>query len=192
MFIKTILYKCNCGLAYFPILDKISNKGGIMKKFFVILGLLVFVTTLSAKGLKGRPLIEGGPKASLYIGSVAFGIGGEVVVNPLKNMGFRFNLAEIHFNGGTLFTVNQGSLDALLYIPMQELQPYVHAGLGLVANGGTTFYLSGGMGFNFTMNRGTDVFVEPGIIISSVSVEGADNTDVQFRLSAGARFGLIK
>ena len=167
-----------------------------MKRFFVILGLLVFVTTLSAKGLKSRPLIEGGPKASLYIGSVAFGIGSEVVVNPLKNMGFRFNLAEIHFNDGTRFTLNQGSLDALLYIPMQELQPYIHAGLGLTANGGTTFSISGGMGLNFTMNRGTDVFVEPGIIITSISVDGVDgdgdNTDVQFRLSAGARFGLIK
>jgi hypothetical protein len=76
---------------------------------------------------------------------------------------------------------------------MRELQPYVHAGFGfevIDTDYGSTsmFAIRAGMGFNFTMSRGTIVFGEPGIVIQDV----ADNTEVLFKLAFGARFGLLK
>ncbi|MCK4252752.1 hypothetical protein KAX97_15000 [candidate division WOR-3 bacterium] len=163
-----------------------------MKKIIIVLLLLFCVSTAYAKVMK-RPFVQIAPKASLYIGSVRFGFGAEVVFNPLRNIGFRMDLTEISFgDGGTMFTLNRGtSFDVLYYLPMRKMQPYVHAGFGFSANGATVFSIRGGMGFDFAMRKGMKFFVEPGIIISSVSVGEDSDTDVMFRLSAGAKFGIF-
>jgi len=167
-----------------------------MKKVFIILLLLsVFIigeaqTRKTAK----RPLIELGPKASLYIGSLRFGLGAELLVNPLRNVGLRFDLTELSFGeDDTRFSFNLRdiSLDGILYLQMQDITPYAFLGLGLAANENTTrVEFRGGLGFNYSITRGTDIFLEPGVIITHDSY--AERTDVWFRLSAGGRFGLIK
>ncbi|MGQ9818063.1 MAG: hypothetical protein ACUVQ3_08985 [bacterium] len=172
-----------------------------MKKIMLfILCLTVFV---QAKGIKrfSRPFLELAPKASLYIGEdTYFGIGAECVANPLKQIGIRMNITEVIFGNGTQFYLNYGgwgfgalSLDGLFYIPMQNLEPYVHGGLGVgivdtPGPGGThTFFnFRFGMGLNYPVNPGTKLFVEPGIIIYD-----AGNTESMFRLSFGARFGIL-
>ncbi len=170
-----------------------------MKKLFVVLALVLLVSTAGAKIRKTprRSLVEIGPKASLYIGDeTRFGIGADVLVNPLRNLAVRFGITEVSFgDGGTWFTLNQGfwyhggSLDALIYLPMRGMQPYVHAGFGLTANGDASFLIRGGMGFDYTWAQGTDLFVEPGIIIID---PGYGDTDFVFRLTFGAKFGLLK
>jgi len=161
-----------------------------MKKIFIILMLLFFVTTVYARVPK-RPLVQIAPKASLYIGSVRFGIGAEVIFNPLRNIGIRFDATEISFGeGGAVFSLNQGAgFDALIYLPMSGMQPYVHAGFGLTANGGTSFSIRGGIGADFVMNKKLTFFAEPGIMIVD---QGAADTDFVFRLSGGAKFGILK
>ncbi len=164
-----------------------------MKKFLIILVILLSVSAVEARRIK-HPLIEIGPKASLYISSVRFGIGAEVVCNPLKVVGFRTELIEVSFGDYTNFYMNAGgSLDALIYIPMRGIEPYIHTGFGfnVLSNGGsvTTFAIRAGMGLNYAVNRGTVLFVEPGIIIVDSGVGG---TDAIFRLSFGGRFGLLK
>ncbi len=60
-----------------------------MKKVVTILVTLFIISPLFANAAK-RPLIELGPKGTLYInGGVDFGLGVEVVVNPLEKVGFR-------------------------------------------------------------------------------------------------------
>jgi len=161
-----------------------------MKKLLVVLLLVLCLSAAYAKRYK-RPLVELGPKASLYIGSVNFGIGADVVINPLKNIGFRLDVTEVIFGDATVFSLNRGaSLDAFIYIPMKGVQPYAFVGFGLSANGGTIFLIRGGMGFDFVMNKKLKLFAEPGIIFTSVS-NGASDTDVTFRVSGGARFGIF-
>jgi len=160
-----------------------------MKKILIVIAILLFVVAAEAK----KPLVEVEPKASLYIGSVRFGLGCDILVNPLKTVGFRFGLTELSFGGHTQFYLNHsGSLDALFYFPMRGMQPYVHAGLGFnmidtEAGSNTLFTIRGGLGLNYPWSRGTNLFVEPGVIIS----DNVD-TDVTFRLSVGARFGILK
>ena len=163
-----------------------------MKKLFIILLLVLCISTAYAKKAK-RPLVQFAPKASLYIGSVRFGVGAEVVFNPLRSLGFRMGLTEVTFGtGGTAFNLNHGtSFDIFFYIPMRKLQPYAYAGFGLSANGGTRFSIDGGIGLDFVMSRGMNFFVEPGIVISSISVGGVSNTDFMFRLSGGVKFGIF-
>ena len=165
-----------------------------MKRFITLMMILAIFSTLQAKK-STRPLIEIGPKGTLYIGdNVRFGIGAEAILNPVRNVGVRMDLTEISFGDYTAFVLNHHiSLDGLIYIPMRELQPYVHAGFGfevIDTDGGSASYFTirAGMGFNFAMNRGTILFGEPGIVIQDVG----DNTDVLFRLAFGARFGLLK
>lgn len=166
-----------------------------MKKIFIVFAILFFIMFADAKMYKKtkRPLIEIGPKASLYIGSIEFGIGAEVIFNPLKSIGVRLDLTEIRFGDNTSFYLNHGgSLDALIYIPMRGLHPYVHAGFGFnVRDTGTGSHTSleirAGMGGNYPINRRADLFIEPGIIIS-----GNGDTHTVFRLSFGGRFGIFK
>lgn len=156
-----------------------------------------------AKGIKrfGHSTLEIAPKVSLYIGEDAyFGIGAEFVMNPVKQIGIRLNFSEVIFGNGTQFYLNYGgwgfgalSLDGLFYIPMQNLEPYVHGGLGvgIVDTPGpgdthTFFNFRFGMGFNYPVNPGTKLFVEPGIIIYD-----AGRTESMFRFSFGARFGIL-
>ncbi|MCK4251457.1 hypothetical protein KAX97_08405 [candidate division WOR-3 bacterium] len=164
-----------------------------MKKLFIIMAMLFIISSVDARMLK-RALIEIGPKASLYIKNedVQFGIGVEVVVNPLRSVGFRFNLTEIRFDPTTFHFNREGSLDAFIYLPMKGLQLYVHSGVGLKthetgAGTQTRYSIQGGLGLNYPLNPRTCLFVEPGIIIS-----GNGETDVSFRVSAGGRFGIIK
>ena len=172
-----------------------------MKKFVVLLILLVAVSSLQAKVTRSsRALLEIGPKGSLYLleGSdddVRFGIGAEIVVNPLRNIGLRMDITELSFGEYTLFYLNQGfyrgmTLDALIYFPMSGMQPYFHTGFGFStwSNGEshTDYSIRAGMGFIFNMRGGTDLFLEPGIIIT-----GNGDTDVIFRTSFGARFGMF-
>lgn len=164
-----------------------------MKKILILLSILAIFSSLQAKK-STRALIEIGPKGTLYISDdVSFGIGAEAIFNPVRNVGVRMDLTEIRFGGNTTFVLNHGiSLDGLIYIPMRELQPYVHAGFGFTVvdtdPGSHSFFsIRAGMGFNFEMNRGTILFGEPGIII-----EDAGDTNVTFRLAFGARFGLLK
>jgi hypothetical protein len=164
-----------------------------MKKYVVIVLLFITIIPLSAKPLRGtRALLELGPKGSLYIGeNTRFGLGAEFVVHPLRTIGLRFDIAELSFGDYTMFYFNELSMDALVYIPMQNVDPYVHAGFGIVSisNGGssTVYSIRCGMGFIFQMKRGTGLFIEPGIIIA-----GNGDTDVVFRLSFGARFSMLK
>jgi len=165
-----------------------------MKKFFAIFAILLSVSILDAKRAK-HPLIEIGPKGSLYISSVRFGIGVEVVCNPLRAVGFRTELIEVSFGDYTEFYMNAGgSLDALIYIPMRGIEPYIHTGFGfsVISNGGTntTFSIRAGMGLNYAFNKQTILFVEPGIIILDSGAGGG--TDAIFRLSFGGRFGLLR
>jgi hypothetical protein len=169
-----------------------------MKKILLILVVMSIVTSLNARVLK-KSMIEIPPRISIYISEDnAFSIGSDIVFNPLKNIGFRIGAGEILFNGGTYFMLNQGTLstfpkfDALIYIPMRQMNPYIHAGFGLTTGEGFTLLaLGGGMGFDFQMRKGTTLFIEPGLYILSIS-NGASDTDVLFRLTLGAKFGLFR
>ncbi|MEO0095766.1 MAG: hypothetical protein ABIL66_07735 [candidate division WOR-3 bacterium] len=171
-----------------------------MKK--IILLVILFALVAQAKGIRRTgSLVELGPKASFYIGEdVYFGIGGECVVNPVKSFGIRLNITEVIFGNGTEFYLNSGgiafsgmSFDGLFYIPMAGIEPYVHGGFGFdifdpsgPADTHTFFSFRFGMGLNYSINPSTKVFVEPGIILYD-----AGNTETMFRLSFGARFGIL-
>ena len=172
-----------------------------MKK--IIIFVLLLVLFAQARGIKrlNYSRFEVAPKASLYIGEDAyFGIGAECVVNPVRQIGIRLNITEVTFGNGTHFYLNSGawalsglSLDGLFYIPMTEIEPYVHGGLGFeifdhpgAGDTHTFFSFRFGMGLNYSINPKTKVFVEPGIIIYD-----AGDTEAVFRLSFGARFGVL-
>lgn len=170
-----------------------------MKKILIAIAILLFVVAAEAK--RYRSLVELEPKASLYIGSVRFGIGCDVIFNPLKTVGFRYSGTELSFGDDhTQFHLNfsflNSSLDALIYFPMREMQPYVHTGIGFLVldtdpgDSNTFFTIRGGLGLNYPWRRGTNLFVEPGVIITDPGDWG--DTDVIFRLSVGARFGILK
>ncbi len=169
-----------------------------MKKFVVLLIFLVAVSSLQAKVTRSsRALLEIGPKGTLYLAEgpendVRFGIGAEIVVNPMRNIGLRLDITELSFGEYTLFYINQGmSLDALIYFPMKGMQPYFHTGFGFITRSddgfSSTYYsIRAGMGFNFSMKGGTDLFLEPGI-----NITGNGETDLVFRTAFGARFGMF-
>jgi len=165
-----------------------------MKKILIIGVILLFVVAADAK--RYRSLVEVEPKANLYIGSVRFGIGCDVIFNPLKTVGFRFSGTELSFGGHTQFYLNHGgSIDALFYFPMRGPQPYVHAGFGfhvsdVSGDSRTHFTMRGGLGLTYPWSRATNLFVEPGVIITDPGDWG--DTDVILRLSVGARFGVLK
>jgi hypothetical protein len=166
-----------------------------MKKSLIFLLFLCVVINGQAQTRKAtkKSLIEFGPKANLYIGSVRFGIGAEILVNPLKTVGLRTNLTELIFgedNTRFHFNLRDISIDGILYLPMPGLEPYVFLGFGLAANGHTDIDFRGGLGLNYPITRGSHIFVEPGAIISHNSY--TEKTDISFRLSAGGRFTLIR
>lgn len=168
-----------------------------MKKvlFLVILVLVIWPGHIAAARLPGRPLIEFGPKASLYIGSVRFGLGAELVVNPLKSFGLRMDLAEVSFgDGDTRFYLNLRSLsmDALIYIPARNIRPYGYFGFGIGADGYTNLEGRGGFGLGLSVARGAELYMEPGVIIDFSNAGEVDHTDVWFRFSVGGRFGILR
>ncbi len=171
-----------------------------MKKFTIF--LLIIMVFAQAKGVgRKSSVFELSPKGSLYISNDAyFGIGGECVIKPIKQFGIRMTFAEVIFGNGTRFYLNSEgwepgglSLDGLFFIPMTQIEPYVHGGLGFLiydppGQGDTYTFFSFrfGMGFNYSLNPKTKMFVEPGIIIYD-----ARDTETMFRLSFGARFGIL-
>ncbi|MCX7994184.1 MAG: hypothetical protein N3A65_00190 [candidate division WOR-3 bacterium] len=171
-----------------------------MKKIISI--ILVTIVLAQAKGVKRYgSMLEIAPKASFYISSDAYlGIGGECVINPVKQAGIRITFSEAVFGNGTYFYLNSDvwvggglSLDGLFYIPMAGLEPYVHGGLGFFvqdppgqAGTNTFFSFRFGMGLHYFLNPKTKFFVEPGIIVYD-----AHDTEAMFRLSTGVRFGVL-
>ena len=164
-----------------------------MKKQITILVLFFVVSSVSANTID-KPLLEIGPKATLYMDhEYQFGIGMEAVVNPLRCVGFRLDLAEIIFDPTTFHLNREGSLDAFIYLPLRNInfQLYFHSGIALrvyETETGTEkrYSIRGGMGLNYPLNPKTCLFIEPGI-----TVLGNGETEIPLRLSAGARFGII-
>ncbi|KPL13088.1 hypothetical protein AMJ74_05740 [candidate division WOR_3 bacterium SM1_77] len=162
-----------------------------MRELLMILALFFIASFVSAETTE-RPLIEIGPKASLYMNDVyRFGIGLEAVVNPLRNVGFRLNLAEIIFDPTAFYFNREGSLDAFVYLPLRNIQLYIHSGIALktqeTGTGTETRYsIRGGLGLNYPLNSKIHLFVEPGIIL-----KGNGETDVPLQISGGARFRII-
>ena len=163
-----------------------------MKEVKALYAVLLTIVIL-APAVSHGALIDLGPKATLYISDdVRFGLGVEAVINPLRHIGFRIDLTEIVFDPTTFYLNHSGSIDAFLYFPARRMRFYVYSGLGLriqdtAEDTHTQFVIRGGMGLEWPIRRRSSLFVEPGISI-------ADNggTDVTFRLSAGARFGVIR
>ena len=168
-----------------------------MKKFIIIVLLLSLVGMSHAAIRRSakRPLIELGPKASIYIGSVRAGFGAELIANPLRNLGLRMDITELSFGDGDTefyFNLRNLSLDAMIYMPVSGLRPYAYVGFGLGADGRTNLAFRGGMGFNYSVTRTTDLFFEPGMIVTYIGDGGEDVTDVWFRFSMGGRFGILR
>ncbi len=168
-----------------------------MKKFTILVLLLIFVGVSHAAIRRSakRPLIELGPKASIYIGSVRGGFGAELIANPLRNFGLRMDLAEFSFGDGEevfYFNLRSLSLDGMIYLPISGIRPYAFFGFGLGADGHTDMAFRGGLGFNYSVTRNTDLFMEPGMLIFYNSARDGDETDVWFRFSMGGRFGILR
>ena len=165
-----------------------------MKKLIFLALLLLVIWPGEAARLPRKPLIELGPKASLYIGSVRFGLGAEMVINPMRSFGLRMDLAEVSFgDGDTQFYLNLRSLslDAMIYIPAGNIHPYGYFGFGIGADGYTNLHGRGGLGLGLSVTRGGELYMEPGVIIDFSNAGEVDRTDVWFRFSMGARFGVF-
>ncbi len=155
-----------------------------MKKVFLLLVVILVALPLSA-----RPKLEFAPRASLYISSVNFGIGADIIANPTKNIGLRVNLAELIFGDYTLFTINRpGNLEVLLYTPVANIISYFDLIFGLQAGDvATVVTIGGGAGYETTMGKKNKFFLEPSLIIAT----GDGDTDFTFRLSGGLKFGIF-
>jgi len=171
-----------------------------MKRFLIIvpLVLMVAISSMDARVLRvGRkPLVEFAPKVGFLIKSdLELDLGADVIFNPTRNLGFRFNIVDIHSNGGTTFFLNYSYLyptfDVLIYFQNQPINPYAYAGLGFVSHNGSVLTLKGGAGFDFDINRNICLFVEPGLLIMSVSNHDSD-TDIYLTISGGVKFGTIR
>ncbi|UCD05432.1 MAG: hypothetical protein JSV98_10035 [candidate division WOR-3 bacterium] len=168
-----------------------------MKKLtiLVLLFLLIGMSHAAIRRSLRRPLIEIGPKASLYVGSVRGGFGAEFVVNPLRNFGLRMDIAELSFGDGPtefFFNLRALTLDGMIYLPVSGIRPYAFVGFGIGADGHTDMAFRGGLGFNYSVTRSTDLFMEPGMMIIYNSARDGDETDVWFRFSMGGRFGILR
>jgi hypothetical protein len=171
-----------------------------MKKLFTLILLLALFVGLEARGPKAakKPWLEFGGKANIFLGEddVMTGVGEEAVINPFKFIGLRYELLDLRFGGGLVrvAVLDISSLDALIYLPMAGVEPYIHAGLGVSASFGSgssfwIFSVRGGMGVSYALNKKINVFAEPGILIDRQPETGTTTT---FRLSLGARIGLVK
>ena len=156
--------------------------------------LLLLVVVLVALPLSARPRLEFSPRGSLYISSVNFGIGADIIVNPMKNLGVRVNLAEVVFGDATAFSLNAGNLftfstfDILYYTDIAGLFSYVDIVFGLVsATGGTSIAIGGGLGLEKYMGKGNYIFLEPALIFTDGPVTEGDLT---FRTSFGLKLGI--
>lgn len=160
-----------------------------MKRIFLLL-----VVVLVALPLSARPRLEFSPRGSLYISSVNFGIGGDIIVNPMKNLGVRVNVAEIVFGDNTAFSLNTGnmfylsSFDILYYTNVADIFSYVDIIFGLYSvSGGTSISVGGGVGLEKYMKKGNYIFLEPALIFT----DGPDTDgDLTFRTSFGLKLGI--
>jgi hypothetical protein len=160
-----------------------------MKKVLLLLAVLLVILPLSA-----RPKLEFAPRGSIYISSVNFGIGADIIVNPMKNLGFRVNLAELVFGDNTSFSINMmnqfnyTNFDVLYYTDIAGIFSYVDLIFGLFSvTGGTTFAIGGGVGLEKYIGKGNYVFLEPALIFTDSP--GTDG-DLTFRGSFGMKLGL--
>jgi len=160
-----------------------------MKKVLLLLAVLLVVFPLSA-----RPKLEFAPRGSIYISSVNFGIGADIIVNPMKNLGVRVNLAEVVFGDNTAFSLNAGNifsfsnLDILYYTNIANIFSYVDIVFGLLSQtGGTTIAVGGGLGLEKYMGKGNYIFLEPALIFSDGPFTDGDLT---FRTSFGLKLGI--
>jgi hypothetical protein len=171
-----------------------------MKKLFTLTLLLTLAAGPEARSPKAekKPLLELGGKASVFTGenNLTAGIGIEAVINPVNLLGFRYELLDARFGNGlvTIGILDISSLDALVYLPMAGMEPYIHAGVGVSTAFGSgssvwIFNVRGGLGVNYRINKNLKVFGEPGILINRLPGAGTTTT---FRLSLGVRLGLIK
>ncbi len=172
-------------------------------KNYTICALVVLILVSANLGMSRQwrhALIEVEPRVSFYIleEDNVFGIGGDVILNPLRNLGLRINMAELTFDGGTFFTLNSAfrsampKVEALIYIPARGIQPYIHTGFGLRTGEGATFLsIGGGVGFDF-LTQGPLLSAEPGIYILHESFDDFDNTEVVFRISFGAKLNIFQ
>ena len=171
-----------------------------MKTITLVVAFFCIITTGNARAPQ-RPGVEIGPKANLYIGdNVRVGFGSEILFNPMRGFSIRTEIVELSFGddlfmeNNTLFKLNYGSaLDGLIYIPMRNILPYIHVGMGFsTMEDWTQLSIRAGVGFNYSLRKNMDIFVEPGLIIYNSSIASYDDTDVVFRLSFGGRFGLVR
>jgi len=160
-----------------------------MKKVFLLLAVSLVVLPLSA-----RPRLEFSPRGSLYISSVNFGIGADVIVNPTKTFGLRVNLAEVVFGDATAFSLNSGNLfsfsnfDILYYTDIAGLFSYVDIIFGLLSqDAGTSIAIGGGLGLEKYMEKGNYVFLEPALIFTDGPFT---ENDLVFRTSFGMKLGI--
>lgn len=171
-----------------------------MKRLCIGFLLLFLAAGLQARGPKAekKSLFELGAKASAFMGEEDFqaGIGVEAVINPSSMFGIRYELFDARFGGGlvTIGILNVSSLDAIVYLPMAGMEPYIHAGAGISTTfgEGSSIWIYGvraGMGLSYRLNKNMKIFGEPGILIDRFPGVGTTTT---FRLSAGVRIGLIK
>jgi hypothetical protein len=172
-----------------------------MKPIVFVITLFTIASSLSAERFR-RPPIEMSVRGSLYIDYLSdgtdFGLGADITFNPARILGLRVKLTDLYFNGGTLFSLNQGflslfpNLDVLIYIPTRGIQPYIHTGFGLTALEGTSIVVfGGGIGADIFIAKRASFFFEPGIYVFNGSYyDYADNTQVFYRLSFGLDFGI--
>lgn len=156
--------------------------------------LLLLVVVLVALPLSARPKIEFAPRGTLYLdGGVNFGIGGDIILNPKKNIGLRANLIEVVFGDNTIFSLNSLSFsglttfDILYYTDIAGLFSYVDITFGLVSSGGTSLAIGGGLGLEKYMGKGNYIFLEPDILIMTYSGGGSD---FMFKGTVGLKLGL--
>lgn len=171
-----------------------------MKKVLFVILIIILVTPMQAKVSRWRrSTLDIAPRFSFYTDfeETHLGLGGDIIFNPFKRIGVRVEFAEILFNGGTIFYLNHGflntmpKLDVLVYMPGRQIQPYIHAGFGLVTGEGLTILIfGGGMGIDYYVNKKMAFTFEPGLYFASVS-NGVSDSDLLLRLSAGVKFAVL-
>jgi hypothetical protein len=171
-----------------------------MKKVALVIAILVTVSIMDAKASsRRRSTLDIQPRFSFYTNfdDTQFGLGGDVIFNPFRRMGVRLEFAELLFNQGTIFFLNHGVLktmpkvDMLFYMAGHQLQPYIHAGFGLVTGEGATFLImGGGLGIDYFVSKKMALNFEPGLYFAHASNGGSDS-DLMLRLTAGTKFAVL-
>lgn len=170
-----------------------------MKALSAGLAVLIMFSLSEARVIKGRgSMLDVVPRFSFStdFDNTQFGFGGDLIFNPFKRIGMRVTFAELTFDGGTVFDMNYGllsvwpKLDVLVYIPARQIQPYIHAGIGLVTGDATFLILGGGVGADYYFNKKMAFSFEPGLYFTHVS-NFVDDSNVWLRLSAGMKFAVL-